>query len=222
MKEIEIADLYTSYLRKHKVKFHINGFPIFNKEWFITTKPKCIVPFNKRHYISERKQDVAICFFDKDECLYPRLDKVFCEIDIFKQYHSVCMMDVSISPLMLDEVQRMNLLLNLLFTCVLAVNGIKIIPSFRTGNFETLLLLIQSIGYSKYWIMGAVGTQLIRRNAFYEYLFRTKCVLLNPELLLIYGKPNSNSINCLKDYRIEFKTYKDFRDLSYSSEVFYG
>lgn len=222
MHEIELVEHYSTYLKERGVEFYEDGFPKFKLEWFITDSPLVIAPFNKRQYYWQSKRDISICYFGKDEHIYPRLDKVFEEIEILKEYHSVCMMDVSISPLMLDEVQRMNLLLNLLFICLIAVNNIKIIPSFRTGNFETLKMLIRSVGFSKYWVMGTVGTQQIRSNAFYEYLFRTKCLLIMPNVLLSYGRPNSNTIQCLNDYGIECKTYKDFRALSYSKEVHYG
>lgn len=223
MHEIALVECYTAYLLKHGVKFKNNGFPVFKQEWLITNKPSLIAPFNKRMYYHQDKKRISICFFQKDEYLYPRLDKVFEEIDLFKNYHSVCMMDISISPLMLDEVQKMNLLINLLYICVLAVNGIKVIPSFRTANFETINLLKDSVGNSKYWITGAVGTQKIRRNSFYEYLFREKCLLIMPEYLLIFGKPNETTISTLNTYGIDFSNiYKDFRDLSYKLEIDYG
>ena len=220
MCEIELVECYTAYLKDKGVEFYDNGYPKFNSDWFIKEKPKVIAPFNKRQYYRQDKHDISICYFEKDEHLYPRLDKVFKEIEILKEYHSVCMMDISISPLMLDEVQRMNLLLNLLFICVIAVNGIKIIPSFRTGNFDTLTLLVNSVGHSKYWVMGSVGTQQVRSNSFFEYLFRTKCMFVEPANLLCYGRPNKQTCKCLDEYGIEYKPfYKDFRDLSYSSRI---
>lgn len=221
MHEIELVERYTALLKEHGVEFFDDGFPKFKFEWFITGKPLVIAPFNKKQYYQQNKSDISICYFGKDEDLYPRLDKIFEEIGLLKEYHSVCMMDISISPLMLDEVQRMNLLLNMLFICVVAVNGIKIIPSYRTGNSETLQLLMRSVGYSKYWVMGAIGTQLTRNNSFYEYLFRTKCMNIMPECLLVYGRPNKNTLKCLNQYGIDVQLFKDFRTMSYSLEVQY-
>jgi len=131
------------------------------------------------------------------------------------------MMDISISPLMLDEVQKMNLLINLLFICVVAVNNIKIIPSFRTGDLETLYLLDCSVKNPNYWIMGAVGTQRVRSNSFYENLFRCKCMFLCSKTLLIYGKLNIHTLKRLEEYEINYKIYEDFRDLSYSEVIKY-
>ena len=223
MHEIEIVECYTAYLLERGVKFKRNGFPVFRQEWVIDNKPLMIAPFSKRIYYHQDKKNISLCFFEKDEHLYPRLNKVFEEINIFRNYHSVCMMDISISPLMLDEVQQINLLINLLYICVLAVNGIKIIPSFRTASFETIKLLRESVGSSQYWVMGAVGTQRIRNNSFYEYLFREKCLLIMPKQLLIYGKPNKATISTLNNYGINTKNvYEDFRNLSYKSEVNYG
>lgn len=222
MNEIELIDCYTAFLKNHGVQFYKNGFPIFEKSWYISTKPKVIAPYSKRQYYKECKSEISICYFEKDAHLYPRLEKVFDEIRILANYHSVCMMDISISPLMLDEVQRFNILLNLLFTCVVAVHGIKIIPSFKTGNYETVKLLKKSIGDSKYWIMGAIGTQQIYKNSYYECLFRNKCMMIAPNELLIYGKPNKSTTICLDQYGIRYiSIYKDFRTLSYSSLVKY-
>lgn len=223
MHEIELVECYTSYLLEHGVKFNDDGFPVFKQEWVIDNKPLLIAPFSKRKYYHQDKKNISLCFFEKDEYLYPRLDKVFKEIDLFRNYHSVCMMDVSISPLMLDEVQKMNLLINMLYICVLAVNCIKIIPSFRTADFETIKLLKSSVGYSKYWIMGAVGTQRIINNSFYDYLFRKKCLLIMVESLLIYGKTNETTTSILKNYGINCdNVYIDFRNLSYKAEIDYG
>ena len=222
MHEIAFVECYTKYLKEHGVTFYNNGFPILQSQWFVKKKPTIIVPYNKKQYFYQNKQDISICYFIKDEYLYPRLEKIFKEIEVLRQYHSVCMMDISISPLMPDEVQRMNLLLNLLFICTIAVNNIKIIPSFRTGNFETLLLLIKSVGHSKYWIMGSLGTQKIKKQAFFDYLFKTKCLMIMPKKLLSYGRPNDSTIKCLKDYGIECIVYEDFRTFSYSGRIRYG
>lgn len=221
MTEIEAVELYTKYLLEKGVSFYPDGFPIFKQEWFVKTLPLQIAPFNKRQYYKGDKSKISICYFGKDEHLYPRVDKIFNEINVLKEYHSVCMMDISISPLMLDEVQKMNLLINLLFICVVAVNNIKIIPSFRTGDLETLYLLDRSVKNPNYWIMGAVGTQRVRSNSFYENLFRCKCMFLCPKTLLIYGKPNIHTLKCLEEYEINYKIYEDFRDLSYSEVIKY-
>ena len=220
MNEIEIVEIYTTFLIGKGVEFYENGFPKFKPDWIIKNRPKIIVPFYKRHYYKTNKKDISICYFSKDEHLYPRFKNVFKEIEILKEYHSVCMMDISISPYMLDEVQRMNLLINLLYTCVLAVNGIKVIPSLRTGNFETLTLLMKSIQYSKFWVMGIVGTQKAKDNAISELNFKTKCLLISPEEVLCYGKPNNKTTACLQEYGVEFKPiYKDFRSLCYTGEI---
>lgn len=221
MTEIEIVESYTLYLKERNVKFFDDGFPKFKTEWFVSDLPSIIAPFNKRQYYLQKKKEISICYFSKDEHLYPRLEKVFKEIDLLSDYHSVCMMDISMSPLMLDEVQRINLLLNLLFTCVIAVNGIKIIPSFRTGNFETVKLLARSIGKSKYWVMGSIGTQQFTNNPYYEFLFRTKCMFIMPKTIMSYGRTNIKTALCLKDYGIKLTEYKDFRSLSYSKEIYY-
>lgn len=222
MHEIEIVECYTSYLLKRGVKFRDNGFPLFNSEWIITNKPKVIAPFNKRKYYRQNKKDISICYFADDKFLYPRLEKVFSEIEILKEYHSICMMDISVSPYMLEEVQEMNLLLNLLYCCVIAINGIKIIPSFRTGSFSTINLLIDSVGKSKYWVMGSVGTQKSKNSSYLDFLFKAKCLLIMPEVVLSYGRINESTYNCLMSLGIECCIFNDFRRLSYNKEVRYG
>ena len=56
MHEIELVERYTAFLKEHGVQFFENGFPIFQKEWFITTRPKVIAPYNKRQYYKKANQ----------------------------------------------------------------------------------------------------------------------------------------------------------------------
>lgn len=218
MNELETIELYTKYLRERGVSFTDSGFPIFKEKWFTTEKPKAIITFDKRNKISLKRKEISICFFEDDERLYPRFDKVFEEIPMLKNYHSVCMMDISISPLMDVRLQNTNLLLNMLYICILAVNGIKILPSIRTGEIETINILNDSICNAPYWVMGALGTQKKMQESqyYFEYLFRTKCLKIRPKHILIYGKPSKSTENILLEYNIDYTVYVDFRTQSYA------
>lgn len=216
MNELEIVRSYTNHLRERGVSFTSSGFPIFKKEWLIENKPKAIMPFDRRNEIVSNEKETSICFFEDDMRLYPRFDKVFEEISILKKYHSVCMMDVSISPLMDIRLQNMNLLLNMLYICVLAVNDIKIIPFFRSGDISTVHILKESFKDSPYWVMGALGTQRNKNSNFYDRLFRCKCLELNPKCLLIYGTPSKETLDAINDYEILYEVYEDFRTLSFT------
>lgn len=220
MNEILLASKLVEYLKENGVSFNEKGYPILKEEWLAKTKPSFIVPFNKRQYF-RNEQDVSICFFSKDENLYPRLAKIFDEMQIYKRYHSVCMMDISVSPYMHREVQNFNLLLNMLFIAVLGVNQIKIIPSYRSGELETVEVLKECIPEPEFWVMGAVGTQKAKNNDYFNLLFTHKCLMLNPKLILSYGKPSAKTTEQLKEFSIELITYRDFRDLSYSEEISY-
>ena len=221
MDEIQIIEALTKYLLERGVEFSEDGFPIFQAQWIIEDLPDAIVPFSKRHYFKIDKKKVSICFFENDKLLYPRFNKLFKEIETLEQYHSVCMMDISVSPFMFDCVQETNLLINMLYSCVLATNGIKIIPSFRSGSFETIQILTRNIGQVDYWIMGAIGTQKVKKNVYLDYLFESKCLILMPKRILIYGKPSKSTISCLNEYGIKYSIYKDFRYLSYKKEKQY-
>lgn len=221
MNEILIANRLVKYLKEKGIQFTEDGYPILKKEWYATTTPSKIVPFNKKQYFSGEK-DISICFFYCDESLYPRLERVIEELEIYKNYHSVCMMDISVSPYMLDEVQKFNLLLNLLFIAVLGSEGIKIIPSFRSGNSETLNVIEECIPEPLFWVMGIVGTQKSKKNLYFDLLFLEKLLRLTPHKILCYGKPAKSTYLDLKDANIELLMYRDFRDLSYSKEIDYG
>lgn len=80
MHEIELVECYTAYLKEKGVEFFGDGYPKFNPDWIIKTKPKIIAPYNKRQYYRQNKSVISICYFGKDEHLYPRLDKVFADM----------------------------------------------------------------------------------------------------------------------------------------------
>ena len=215
--EIYLVEEMIKYLKSKKVKFK-NNLPILKKEWMATSLPKRIVPFSKRNYVNDDKSNISICFFDKDSNIYPRLYKVMDEISIYKNYHSICMMDISISPLMDEPLQNFNLLLNLCFTSILGVNGIKIIPSTRCGNEHNLMLLKDATEGSDIWISGLIGTQKDKKNEYIDLLFIIKLNILPIKKLLLYGKPNIDTTNILDNNEIDYIIYDDFRRYSFNKK----
>ena len=123
-----VIDRLYLYLNDKNISFDKDGLPIFTAEMFLREWPDLVIPFaqRKNKMVVNRKRTV-LCFFDKDQHLYPRLSKLLGEIDEYKLYMGVIGMDITFTDDMDEEWQRALVLLNQLFLAVLAVNGVKIL-----------------------------------------------------------------------------------------------
>ena len=76
-----IDELY-SYLEERNLSFDEQGLPVFTNDMFLNEWPNLVIPFSQRNNrrVVDKKKTV-ICFYDKDQKLYPRLMKVLKEID---------------------------------------------------------------------------------------------------------------------------------------------
>ncbi len=154
-----------------------------------------------------------MCFFLPDEKIYPRIDHVFEEIEVLREYQSVCSLDLSVSKKMTRKLQNFNMLMNALYTAVLAYSGIKILPSLRCGDEKTIKLLYPYMKTSM-WILGIHGCSKYKDLAWYdEYVFRSETIILRPQRLLLYGTPSKDEKSVLDDIGIPYRSYLDFRKL---------
>jgi hypothetical protein len=213
----EIDELYL-YLRKNNISFDSNGLPVLKKEMFLSEWPDLVIPFSQRkNRVVVDKKKTVLCFFDSDSKLYPRLTKVFEEIEEYRQYMGVVELDVTLTADMDEEWQKAIALLNRLFLAVLAVNGIKVIANTRAQGLiaynET-----PSIPQGVMIASGFLGCDKI--NNYFDFSYLEKVMSLLPGKLIIYGKHDSKVEEQLDTMGISFRVYKDFHRLS--KEVYHG
>lgn len=115
------------------------------------------------------------------------------------------------------NLQRFNLLLSKLADAFLAINGVKLMPNFRTGcldTFEVLSIYPPNTWYS----VGALGCGRGRIKINEMYL-RTKLIVTNPNMLIYYGKLKPEYAHILDEYGVQYKVFADFQRLSRRKEA---
>lgn len=206
-----IIDKYYDYLSEKNINFDENGFPIFQKEMFLTEWPNLVVPYSQRknRRVVDRSKTV-ICFFDKDKNLYPRLAKVLLEIEEYKQFMGVVGLDITITNNMDREWKEITALINQLFIAVLAVNDIKIIINTRNGDIQPEYIF-KNVPSGIMAASGFLGCNRI----FYDYdlLYLKKILNLLPEKLIIYGKHDKKAESQLDVMGINYRVFPDFHRL---------
>lgn len=209
--DFKLANKLKEWLVSRNVSFDDKGFPLIPKNSYVKNKPKYIAPWNHRK--SYCAKITSICFYMNDNYIYPRIEKVFDEINELKKYHSVCGIDLSVSKKMNRNVQRFIIYLNALYNAVLAYSGIKIIPSLRFGD-ETTLKYLMIYKESSIFAIGIHGSsKYMKLSSYDEYLFRLMILIFNPKILLLYGKPNKKEKDILENININYKVYNDYRRL---------
>ncbi len=215
--DIENASEMIKYLKQRNVSFSIDGFPVMEDSWFLTTEPDEILPFYNRRYCHDKKK-TCICFNSNDDNLYPRISSVLNDLYIYREYMGVMPMDISVSRYMILETQKFNLLLNALFLSVLGINGIKFAAPLRFGSMETISLF-KCYEKAPIGAIGSIGTRSNKKGGG-EY---EECALQLLRLLfyrnrtmrvLVYGDVPAVEIRDWRKNGVFIRTYCDFQKRS--------
>lgn len=208
-----LIDKLTIYLLERGFPFSKEGYPLFDKQMFLTDKPDLIVPVshknNQRIYKKYNKKKTLIAFYCGDIPIYRRIAKLLDEIEQYRPYMGVIGCDVTVTKDMDIEWQRAIILLNQLVMAVFAVNGIKIVLNTRMGLNETKDMF-------KYLPKGITvasgfrgGTRKFVKTNF-EYI--SKILFFLPNMLLIYGTCHNSVLSRLNQLGIDCTVYLAFRD----------
>lgn len=212
-----MADELYSYLDGQDIEIDEEGFPIFTQDMFLNEWPELVVPFSNRNsLLVVHPEKTLICFFDKDQHLYPRLGKVLSEIPEYMRFMGVVGLDITITEDMDVSWQKAIYLLNQLFLAVLAVNGIKIVLNTRTAGLSVMEL--KHFPQNVMLASGFLGCDVIPAEDDFSYLCKILSML--PNKLILYGKHDSVVENQLERMGIDYRVYTDFHRLC--KEVYHG
>ena len=204
-------DEYYAYLTAKGQTFTSDGWPLIDKNCFLTDIPDIMVPFYKRRDKRVQKfSSIAICSFSSDKDIYPRLDKVLEDIEEYKKYAAVVAADLTVTEDMDVEWQRVTMLMNQLFMSILAINGIKVIANTRTGSSQ-MVVCLRNIPRDVMYASGFLGCP---KTLEFNYDYIAKILALRPSMLLIYGKCSVTDRDKLSRMGIKFKVYDDYRTLN--------
>ena len=208
---IMLCDDYCSYLKERGLSLTARGFPIFRSEWFIKDYPDQIVPFYQRNNkLIVDKRRTLICLFSDDENIYRRLDKAYSDIYIYRSFMGVASADVTVTADMDQEYQNFVMLLNQLYTAVLAINGIPICMSTRRGMTDTIQNF-EGVPKEAAYISSFLGCNVPDVR---DMTYISKILTLQPGLLILYGKENNVACNQLDNMGIDYRQIPDFHTFS--------
>lgn len=204
---MELESSFREYLLSQNVEFDDNGSPIFHASMFLESWPEAIVTYQCRNNVALVKDPskTAICFYTADSRIYPRLEKVFDELNEYRRFIGVVSMDLTITDDMDLELQQLILIVNQLFTMILAINGIKIILNTRCGSLK-FASAFKSIPKGIAVSSGFLGCGRLREE---DLLYISKIVFLFPCKVLIYGKHDLVAEEQLDRFGFAYKVYPD-------------
>ena len=217
---LELERSYRDYLISHNVHFNSIGRPIFQASMFLVDWPDVIVTYQCRNNakLVNDPRKTAICFFTADSRIYPRLEKVFEELDEYRRFMAVIGMDLTFTEDMEPELQELILTINQLFTMILAINGIKIVMNTRSGGLQ-YSSAFNNIPKGITVSSGFLGCNRLSESNF-SYI--SKMLFMLPGRVLIYGKHDLNAEEQLERFGFVYKSYPDVHSRSKNKEVFYG
>lgn len=216
MNLFKIATELQEYLEKHGMSFNEKGYPVFTEDMLLKELPEGVCPIGQTYYVKDKSKYLLVSF-SNDENVYKKLESLRNDVDEYLQYKAFGGFDLSPRINWDVNLQQFNLLLNKLADAYLAINGVKLIPNFRTGCLETFDVL--SIYPANTWYsVGALGCGKgkIKINEMY---LRTKLLVANPDMLIYYGKLKSEYAHILDEYEVKYKVFTDFQRLSRRKEV---
>ena len=211
MNLFKLANDLQEYLLAKGVNFSKEGYPIFTEDMLLKEIPQGVCPIGQTYYVKD-KRNYLLVSFSNDENIYKKLNTLMNDVDEYLQYWGFGGFDLSPRINWDINLQKFNLLLSKLADAFLAINGVKLMPNFRTGCLDTIDVL--SIYPQHTWYsVGALGCGRGRIKINEMYL-RTKLLVSDPDMLIYYGKLKTEYAEILNDFGVPYKVFTDFQRLS--------
>lgn len=204
------ADLQNE-LKNSGIVFSDDGYPIFTEDMLLKEEPTYVLPIGQT-YAAIDKSKTLLVSFSNDANIYKQWETLKADIPKYKEYLGVAGFDLSPRINWDINLQKFNILLNMMVNAYLAINGIKIMPNFRTGCLETMHVL-NHYPQGSWYAVGALGCARghVRLNEMY---LRTKIILTDPNMLIYYGKLKPEYESILNEMGIPYKVFPDFQRVS--------
>ena len=201
-----INDLYM--LLDGKIDFDAEGWPIFQRDHFLSEWPDDIVTYvNRKNKLIVVRNKTLLCHFASDSQNYRRFLKIMEDIAEYQKYLGAVFPDITVTKDMDAEMQELVLLANQLYAAVLAVNGIKLVANTRCGSKLTQKYL-RHIPRNVMWASSFLGCHKTSNTSeTAEYI--NKILGLMPSKLIIYGKQDPAVNDQLDTLGINYRYYED-------------
>ncbi len=214
---LKIEASYREYLISRGVTFDQKGFPVFQPSMYADDWPSTIVTYPCRNNTALVKDpsSTAISFYLSDERIYPRLEKVFKDINEYKRFMAVISIDLTITDDMDTELQLLLLMVNQLFTMILAVNNVKIIHNTRSGGLSNSTVF-RNVPKGITVASGFLGCDRVSEE---NMSYISKILYLQAGKILIYGKHDINAEKQLDLLGFDYRLYPDVHQLTKMKEA---
>lgn len=186
---ISLVDGYTEYLSGKGVRFNRLGFPLLDRSCYLDRWPERVVTYRERY--SKLVTDptaTVLCLYCADERIYPRLERVLVEVPTYQRFMGVIGADVTVTSDMDVEWQEETVLLNQLFTAVLAANEVKVVANLRVGSAASLECL-DTIPRGVLCASGTLGCNPTESQL--DLSYSAKLMRVRPSGLLIYRRKDA-------------------------------
>jgi len=211
-----MAEILQDTLMSREVPFYDTGFPDLRGFEFLKRVQESVkvLPLSRASTARDPSRTI-LCAYELDSLLYRHANLIPKRLPVWRNFQALCGFDFS--PCQSDplEEQFAMLLLNTLINGYLLTEGVKVIPSLRTGSIETILAL-QSYPSGICYSVGALGCQNGTPRIPSRRLLQTKLKLKSPSQLLIYGRLNRDDIEMIGGEAIPIVCKRDFRAESYA------
>lgn len=210
-------DLYED-LKKHGIGFDERGMPVLDEKVFLSDVPDDVdlIPATKRHAVREKSKTI-LCFYENESFLYRHLKNLEGRASKFRDYFGIAGFDLSVCRNDPVPEQRMMMTLNALVTAFFAVRGIRILRSLRSGDWNTLDLLVPRRPGGCY----ALGLLGCRRTGGTDAtaLFRARLAVTRPASLVLYATPNLETKRELARFGIPSRSVPDWKTRSIAAST---
>lgn len=203
------AELQTIICAK-AIRFMDNGYPDLTSLQYLEHIPENIEvwPYSKRNQAHDPQRTI-LTFYEEDQLLYRNLNRIDVVISHLSLYYAATGFDISPCIDARVQSQKAALLTNALVNAAFMTNGIRVIPSLRTGGIETLDVLKcypRNICYA----YGALGCNQ-RYQTLAGCITALKLMLCEPSQVLVYGKPSREDQSIFAERGIPISVFADYQ-----------
>ena len=206
-----LIDRYAKYLDDRGVQFDSQGFPILSPQMYLDEWPELIVPYwDRKAQFVHNPSCTVLCLFTGDARIYPRLENVLDDIPEYQRYLGAIGSDLTVTSDMDQEWQRAVMLINQLYTAVLAVNDVKVVQNLRCGSPETISCL-SSVPPGVMCATSTLGCE--DTDSELDLTFAEKLFAVRPGRLLLYGKRDPIMEHQADIAGVPYRNYPDVHSL---------
>lgn len=206
----KVAERFQTILKKSGVSFHANGYPDLTSYKYIKMLPHDleVLPYSKRNQAKDPAKTI-LTFFEDDGLLYRDLNAIDKVISHLSLYYAATGFDISPCINYSLPVQKAAMLINALTNGVCMINGIRVIPSLRTGDAETVGVL-KCYPQNVCFAFGALGCNQ-KFQSYAQCLTVLKLVMCKPSQILLYGKLSAFDKAVFENWNVPFRTFLDYQ-----------